>query len=204
MPTPTKTRSPRQKRSRERVSLILKTAREALQEHGLEKLSTNSIAAQAEIPVGSIYQYFPDKVSILEALYREYLENIRLAFEELDSIDIDSMNWEVYLKHQMSALFSAEQRDSIALEFEKALVLFPTLVEIDREHEDIIVDQMMKHFVQLGAHWAKPKLKRLLHFLYAINGASWTYQATFTPSVKELQEWNFTTAHALVRNCMEK
>jgi AcrR family transcriptional regulator len=70
-------RVPVQRRSRERVELILQAAAELLAEGGVEALSMRSLAAHAQIPVATIYRYFANREEIIAA----YLDH------ELDKID---------------------------------------------------------------------------------------------------------------------
>jgi len=65
-------RQPKQARSRERVNKILDVAEEMFIAEGCNAVTTNAIAAQAEIPIGSLYQFFPDKAAILQALAARY------------------------------------------------------------------------------------------------------------------------------------
>jgi AcrR family transcriptional regulator len=50
------------------VEAILSAATELFARGGLARLSTNHIAARAGVSVGSVYQYFPDKESIVAAI----------------------------------------------------------------------------------------------------------------------------------------
>ena len=59
---------PQQTRSRGRVERILEVTAELVVADGVESINTRSIAAAAEIPVASLYQYFGDKEQILLAL----------------------------------------------------------------------------------------------------------------------------------------
>ncbi len=76
---------PTQARSRARVESILKAAAAALGEVGYDGVSTNLIAERADIPVGSIYQFFETKDDIVAALVQQFQGRIlRLASEQLD------------------------------------------------------------------------------------------------------------------------
>ena len=59
---------PAQARSRRRVEQILDQAARLVVERGVEALTTRDIAAAAEVPVASLYQYFADKEDVLLAL----------------------------------------------------------------------------------------------------------------------------------------
>ena len=65
--------TPRQARARERVEAILKAATVIIEQDGVEPLSTQRIAQVARIPVGSVYQFFPNKHSIVLELARRSL-----------------------------------------------------------------------------------------------------------------------------------
>ncbi|MBM9548617.1 TetR/AcrR family transcriptional regulator [Leptospira sp. 201903074] len=56
---------PQQKRSKERYQKIVNTAIELLGEVGYDDLTTDLIAERSGISVGSIYQFFPNKESII-------------------------------------------------------------------------------------------------------------------------------------------
>ena len=66
--TPGDRRAPTQRRSRERVELVLDAAAELVVEDGVGGLSTRAIAARAGVPVASIYQYFTGRDAIVLAL----------------------------------------------------------------------------------------------------------------------------------------
>ena len=59
---------PGQARSRETVSIILEASARILESDGLRGFNTNAIATKAGVSVGSLYQYFPNKDSIVRAL----------------------------------------------------------------------------------------------------------------------------------------
>jgi AcrR family transcriptional regulator len=68
------------------VENILKAAGALLGEVGYDGLSTNLIAERADVPVGSIYQFFQGKDDIVAALVEQFQDRIlRLAGEQLDA-----------------------------------------------------------------------------------------------------------------------
>jgi len=70
-------RQPTQARSRERVNRILDAAEALFASQGYAGTTTNAIASQAGVPIGSLYQFFPDKAAILLALALRYTETLR-------------------------------------------------------------------------------------------------------------------------------
>jgi AcrR family transcriptional regulator len=79
-------RKPRQARSQERVNRILDVAEDLFAHQGYAATTTNAIAAQAQVPIGSLYQFFPDKTAILQALALRYAEKLHqeLAIDEAE------------------------------------------------------------------------------------------------------------------------
>ena len=68
-------RRPRQQRAQHKVELILEAAMRLLDKGGLAALTTNAVAETAGVSIGTLYQYFPNKEAILEALAeREFAE----------------------------------------------------------------------------------------------------------------------------------
>ena len=76
-------REPRQARSRARVAQILASADEILSLDGFEALTVRRIALEAAVPVGSIYQFFPDKAAVVDALAHSYLSEFDAAIEAM-------------------------------------------------------------------------------------------------------------------------
>ena len=76
---------PTQARSRARVANILKAAGALLGEVGYAELSTNLIAERADVPVGSIYQFFEGKDDIVAALVDQFRERLLALVGELDA-----------------------------------------------------------------------------------------------------------------------
>lgn len=58
-------KQPQQARSAELVSAILEAAVRVLEKEGAQRFTTARVAAKAGVSVGSVYQYFPNKASIL-------------------------------------------------------------------------------------------------------------------------------------------
>lgn len=70
-------RKPTQKRAKERVEKILTTASEMISETGSDAVRMTELAARAGVPIGSLYQYFPDKGAILRTLAVRFMETTR-------------------------------------------------------------------------------------------------------------------------------
>ena len=65
-------KQPRQERSKITVDAILTATARILTEEGYEKASTNRIAEVAGVSIGSLYQYFPNKESLVAELLKKH------------------------------------------------------------------------------------------------------------------------------------
>lgn len=68
-------KEPRQARSRATVDAIVEAGARILSEQGWTGFTTNRVAEAAGVSVGSLYQYFPDKVSLVGAIRRHHLDD---------------------------------------------------------------------------------------------------------------------------------
>ncbi|AYF76961.1 TetR/AcrR family transcriptional regulator [Nocardia yunnanensis] len=75
-------RRPTQERSKATREHILDTAARLFGERGIAETSTNRIAAEAEVSIGTLYRYFSDRGVIVEELLRRLLENIERRFTQ--------------------------------------------------------------------------------------------------------------------------
>jgi AcrR family transcriptional regulator len=70
-------RIPQQRRGRRRVDGFLRAAASVLAEMGYERATMCMIAKRANSSIGSLYQFFPNKHSVAEAVRVRYMEEIQ-------------------------------------------------------------------------------------------------------------------------------
>ncbi|WPN49719.1 MULTISPECIES: TetR/AcrR family transcriptional regulator [unclassified Pseudomonas] len=75
-------RRPTQQRSRERQERILAVATQLIANKGSDQLKMSEIAQRSEISIGSLYQYFPDKSSVIHTLAERYNAESRRCIEK--------------------------------------------------------------------------------------------------------------------------
>ena len=68
-PKLTPRKQPRQHRARATVEAIVIAGEQLTRDHGIEDWTTNHVAERAGVSIGSLYQYFPSKESLVVALY---------------------------------------------------------------------------------------------------------------------------------------
>jgi AcrR family transcriptional regulator len=81
-------RQPKQKRGQQRVEKILLAAAEVFAEVGYTAATTQQIADRANTAIGSIYQFFPDKLAIFRALEAEYFKQMEDVNREFFADDV--------------------------------------------------------------------------------------------------------------------
>jgi AcrR family transcriptional regulator len=81
------TRVPQQARSREKFDAILAATLRLIHEKGYEQVSVREIARDVNLPIASIYQYFPNKLAIVRQLWEGYTSELgRLLGAELETL----------------------------------------------------------------------------------------------------------------------
>lgn len=74
-------RVPKQERSKDRVSEILKVSADLIGEKGIDAVTMKEIGSRTGGPIASVYQYFPDKEAIVASLYEQYVTETRFILE---------------------------------------------------------------------------------------------------------------------------
>jgi len=75
-------RIPSQQRGRQRFEKILSVAMELIEKHGSDGLKMSEIVERAELSFGALYQYFPDKTSIIRTLAERFNDQGRQCVED--------------------------------------------------------------------------------------------------------------------------
>ncbi|CAN5251412.1 TetR/AcrR family transcriptional regulator [soil metagenome] len=102
-------RVPAQERSRARVERILDAAARELAEVGYEAATTEGIAARAGTSIGSLYQFFPNKQSLFDAIGKTYLEQTQTLFDELMARPLDG-SWTQLVDDAIDAFWALGQK----------------------------------------------------------------------------------------------
>lgn len=96
-------RQPRQARSQERVSQILDVAEQMFITEGYNATTTNAIASRAKVPIGSLYQFFPDKGAIVQALAIRYVDLLHQRFNALHTAETSDLPLSDYVERVINA-----------------------------------------------------------------------------------------------------
>lgn len=69
-------KAPRQARSRATVDVIVTAGARVLDMHGWAGFTTNEVAEVAGVSIGSVYQYFPNKLALVDAIRRRHFDDV--------------------------------------------------------------------------------------------------------------------------------
>ncbi|PZV01814.1 MAG: TetR family transcriptional regulator [Cyanobium sp.] len=143
-------RQPRQARSQERLRRILAAAETLFVAEGVGATTTNAIAAQAGVPIGSLYQFFPDKGAILRSLAQGYGEQLHDDLSRFEREEGACLELDAYIEALVArtARFFDEHPGYAAI-FLDVQSATPDLVAIEEEAD-----------ARLVAEWARALLVR--------------------------------------------
>jgi len=96
-------RRPSQERSRDRVERILDATAKLLGDTPVDKVTTAAIAETAGVPIGSVYQYFPNKLAVLAELARRVMEQVDLKTASLIAEDFGILPWDQAIDRAIDA-----------------------------------------------------------------------------------------------------
>lgn len=181
-------KQPRQERAVGMVERILEAARAQLSEANLSDFSTVSIARRANLSVGSIYQYFPNKESIIWEIAQRWLGLFKVAATEWTRSeppgDFDSFAASYRAFHQ--GIASIYRR---TFQFRRALDALSLTAELSRlnvEHNEIIVGMLADWLMRINPVLARKVAWRLAWAVYGSGDGAMSAAARSDPDEGEL------------------
>ena len=93
-------RQPERANGRKRYDLLLAAAERLLERDGAEGLSIQKLAAEAEVPMASVYHFFPSPAAISVALAETYREGFLHAVSD-DVTGRSAMSWQTVMAELM-------------------------------------------------------------------------------------------------------
>jgi len=182
-------KTPRQERSKVMVEAILEAAAQIFAELGYARATTNKIAERAGVSVGSLYQYFPNKDSLISSLHEVHhakihevagnalrrfgdhsmgLEDgLRLFLDELNEVHeadptlTKALSREVMRESEVDDKSHANEDEAEKIN-QLAMLLFnrPDVRDGDPALISAIMGQVISHLTRWLLHDAPPSLDR--------------------------------------------
>ena len=150
-------KKPVQSRAKVTASAILEAAEMIIIKEGYEKATTNFIAERAGVSIGSLYQYFPNKESIISAVIESTVSKIAVGVRtimresiELPLHDISRLTLEYLLnefrEHQI-VLYSLSKQTPELVKLTQSLSVekfthATNMALLEQHHHEIKVDNL--------------------------------------------------------------
>jgi AcrR family transcriptional regulator len=145
---------PRQRRSQVVFERIISTAKALFEQEGFAYVSTNRIAARANISIGSLYQYFGNCESIALAVYEEAASRAVTSMKR-KALQILGLPLDQSIPKNIEWAFDVFEKDRYAL-----LQLINEIPDLRGVAQPFSVDSLLHHSTQLFFEHHFPDLDR--------------------------------------------
>ena len=147
-------KKPRQLRAESTVDAILEATARVLMEDGYDRASTNRIAKRAGVSVGSLYQYFPSKESLVLEVARRH-SNEMIGVLATAAVELANEPIDVAIGTYVRAMLAAH-----AVNPELHKVMVEQVMHLGIENVDDLQEQarqLVKAYLTLHANEILPK-----------------------------------------------
>lgn len=155
--SPALRRRPKQVRGQRRVEQLLEVAERTFAEVGFEQTTTNMIAERAGVSIGSLYQFFSSKESILEAMAERYVLQMREMLEA-QLPELTAANYRQRIDTLLKLIIKHQDDRPYFLQCLAANRLSPVLERIVEDMHGVMTEHVAQVFVRLGADAGAPIL----------------------------------------------
>lgn len=143
-------RVPRQHRSEQRLREILDLTAQLLELVGPDKLTTNLVARELGVSVGTLYHYYPNKQAVLHALAVRWLDEWQVAFDQLDVLTGRGIPAHQFVDEYVRRLLPVYRNQRGVLHLVQMMFTIPELRELDTRQDDRAVERLAGMFGSLG------------------------------------------------------
>lgn len=188
-------RQPKQQRSKERVESILDAAAAVFDRVGYDAATTHLIAIEAGTAIGSLYQFFPDKAAIFNAMELRHWERVRAMWTQTDVAAIAQLPLRQMihvLVAGVSELFEQPVSRVVFIQFFVARQIFQS---IDESMTQEAINFMASILHQCQPQLPEAKLQRLAEvcvttsnalILSVLRNPDVSYQQSMTQEIEDL------------------
>ena len=177
-------REPRQARSRARVAQILAAADAIMTEDGVEALTVRRISERAGVPVGSLYQFFPDKGSVVDAVARAYIGELDAAIEGLLE-SADTGDWTDPVGRIVDAFVTLYRKHPGFAALWTGRHISPELARVDEANSELIAAGVRRILAERAQREDGPALELASQVAVRAAGTLLAYAFAVTPGGDE-------------------
>ena len=141
-------REPVQRRSAARVTSILDACAALLDDYDYDELTTSKIAERAGVPIGSLYQYFPDKRAVVQALTLRNLDAFSAEVEQIFAGDGVPTDWRQAVDHVVGGYLRMLDEVPGFGRIRFGDVVDTHLLDLDEDNNGVIADKLAALFAK--------------------------------------------------------
>lgn len=138
-------KSPRQDRSKATVDILIKAMTRVLIKDGWEAASTNRVAQEAGVSVGSLYQYFPSKEALVLEVMERHATRIQAQFQARMA-ELSSVSFETAVRELVQMMIATHQLNPglhrVLIEQVPKVGALGKLEELNRVYERMLASMM--------------------------------------------------------------
>ncbi len=182
-PSNIKKKGPLQRRSKETFEVILTAATRILGKEGPDSFNTNSIAQVAGVSIGSLYQYFKNKDSIMMELFLRILDaSVEKSLKILEIEDDPRKVIETLVNESLDSLMRQGKATLYVLEMAPMLMTDRRF----KKAEEMIIPKIIQKTKERGIELRPKNIEvALLLSIQAVRAAGWTVVREKSPELKQ-------------------
>jgi AcrR family transcriptional regulator len=164
-------RRPRQQRAEQRLRAILEATAVLLERHGPDDLTTNRIAAELRMSVGTLYHYFPNKQAILYAMGADWLQKWQEAFDRIETIVPSCGSIEEFVDRAVDCMLEVYRGQRGIRHLVQALSAIPELRALDLRGDDDAARRLSDILRRLGMRARPAERERIARAYMKVGNA---------------------------------
>lgn len=184
-------RRPSQERSRRKFEAILAASRGLLIDVGFESFTCEEVAQRAQVPIGTLYQFFQNKYVIVCELDRQDAVGVKAELAAFAQ-EIPSLDWPRFLNrlvdHMATMWTSDPSRRAVWHAVQSTPATRATAAQIERE----LAEQVAKALAPLTPGTPRPRRKImaevLVHIVYSMLNFSVRDGQSHAEAIEELKK----------------
>lgn len=173
---------PVQERSRRTVEAILQAASQVLVRCGYKSATTGTIAERAGVSIGTLYQYFPNKeslvASVIEGHFKEVLAIVESALQSHRDSPLDVLLLAI-IRSSLDAHRLQPELHKVLIEQIPRVGLYVKAIELSETLSSLLQEHLARRFPQISAY----QLQKLVFMLET------TVEALTHRAVIERPQW---------------
>lgn len=162
---------PVQSRSKKRVETILDVTAQLLVESGYDCLTAVGIAEKANIPVASLYQYYPNKEAVIYALCEDMVNAVLQRFDEYENFAEHQLSLDELLKLMGEREYSDPDKHRLEFELNRAMIAMPQLIDLHKSFDERISERYANILRHYGSQWRHEELINLARIMFRIGNS---------------------------------